>query len=91
MLVSRKYLSLIHFIACKFAARVHMAKAVVKLRDLRGAHATGSVLNEPFAEGINKGPVLAASDLAGAFNRRLVRAKSDVLHRSIIVHSSHRA
>ena len=70
MLVSRKYLSLIHLVARELSARVHMTKAVVKLLDLRDANAAGSVLNEPFAEGIDKGPVLAASNLAGAFNVR---------------------
>jgi hypothetical protein len=60
-----------------------MAKAVVKLLDLRGPYAKGSVLNEPFTEGIDKVPVLAASDLAGAFNGKLVGAKSDVLHKGL--------
>src|ERR1022692_2877168 len=85
MLVSRKYLSLIHFVARKLAARVHVTEAVVKFRDLRGANATGSVLNEPFAESIDQGPVLAASDFAGAFNVRFGGAKSDVLHMELSI------
>src|SRR5271166_5562403 len=80
MLVSRKYLSLIHLVARKLAACVHMPEAVVKLRDLRRADATGSVLNEPLAERIDKRPVLAASHFAGAFDGRFVGAKSYVLH-----------
>jgi hypothetical protein len=57
-----------------------MTEAVVKLRDLRGAHAAGSVLDEPFAESIDKRPVLTARNFAGAFNVGFGGAKSDVFH-----------
>jgi hypothetical protein len=57
-----------------------MTEAVVEFRDLRGANATGSVLNQPFPESIDQVPVLAASNFAGAFNSSFVGAKSYVLH-----------
>ena len=85
--MSRKYLSLIHLFARELAARVYMTKAVVKLLTSSRAHAPGSILNEPFAESIVQGPVLAASNFAGAFNGSFVGAKGDVLH-TIIVYTS---
>jgi hypothetical protein len=84
-LVSRKYLSLIHLVARKLAARVHMTEAVVNFRDLRCAHATGSVLNKPFPESIYKRPVLAARNLSGAFNVRFGGAKSDIFHMDLSI------
>src|SRR5277367_1700427 len=92
MLVSRKYLSLIHLVARKLASRVHVTKAVVEFRDFRRANSARSVLNEPFAEGIDQGSVLAARYFAGTCNGSLVGTKGDVFHIALsISRSSHRA
>src|ERR1017187_911723 len=92
MLVSRKYLSLIHLVARELAARVHMTKAVVKLLDLRDGNAAGPVLDEPLPESIIERPVLAAGNLSGAFNVSLCGTKGNVLHMDLsIAHSSRRA
>jgi len=56
-----------------------MTEVVVELRDLSGSHSTGPVLNEPFAESVNQGPVLAPSHIAGAFNGGFVGTEGDVL------------
>ena len=90
MLVSRKYLSLIHLVTGELAASVHMAEAVVKLSDIGGAHATGPILNEPFTESINQVPVLAASNFTGAFNIGFGSTKSDVFRRGLFIFRSSR-
>jgi len=65
MLVSRKKLSLIHFIAGKAAARVYLSKLPhqgIKILDLSFL---GGELLKPFAEGGIEGPTLGASDGPG--------------------------
>lgn len=63
-----------------------MAEAVVKLFDLGDAHATGSVLNKPFPESIDKSPVLTAGNFSGTFNGSLVSTKGNVLLHEDSVH-----
>jgi hypothetical protein len=61
-----------------------MTETVVKLRDLGGTHATGSVLNKPLSESVDQGPVLTPSNFPRAFNVGFRGAKGYILHMDLI-------
>jgi len=80
MLVSRKNLSLIHFVAGKSAPGPDMSKALHQRVVLLVAPGLGGELLEPFAKSAIQRLTPSASDGAGPFDQILVRAQGNVLH-----------
>src|SRR5277367_493928 len=79
MLVSRKYLPLIHFFAGIRTAGINVFEALTK--GAMGCQvALANVRLEPLAEGGVEGGVFGFGDLAGFFDQIGVGAESDILH-----------
>src|SRR5271157_4758618 len=80
MLVSRKNLTLIHFIPAEVAASVDMTKASHECVHLLPIAGLSGKLQQPFPEGCVEGPALRAGHQPCLLNQVLIGTESNVLH-----------
>jgi len=80
MLVSRKYLALIHFVAREVATGLYVAEAAHKSIECSALPRTGGVLLEPLPKRRIQGFALGLGHAPGLFDEGFFCAQSDVLH-----------
>jgi len=84
MFVSRKYLALIHFIARKVAAGLHVTEPAHKSIECRSTASTGSIHLQPFPKSGIQGLALRFSHKPRLLDQGLVGAEGDVFHTSTV-------
>ena len=80
MLVSRKNLTLIHFIPAEAVASLDMTKAPHECVHLLPIAGLSGKLQQPLPEGCVEGPALRAGNQPRLLNQVLIGAESDILH-----------
>src|ERR1700678_4257715 len=88
MLVSRKTLSLIQFVASVLAVYRKVFHALHELIELAGTARTAGELFQPLAERRIQGGMLLSRGLAGLLDQVLIRAQGNVLHENSVHDSS---
>ena len=84
MFVSRKYLALIHFIARKVAAGLHVAESAHKGIECGAATGARGVLLKPLPKCGIQCRALGLGDQPGLFNQGFVGAQGNVFHTKIV-------